>query len=475
MQQTLLQLTGNSEKYNTLLNNARKIIYKNYPKTPLLKDDYYCSSAEPQVKTPELKSNWFDSLLKAFFNNFSPKTPLIKNDPYESGIDFDYVEKQIEAQDNVKVHQNKIPEIYDLYLDADKKMKKDGYEIVPSFVVSQTQSFDASFMPSEVSINVPNNKFLSDYNANADDMIDNLCTNQVKGCSEELKQRIKNLSPQDKAKFINIFNKYLIIHEMQHYKQFVTMLKVYGVEETKNIFIEANNNIYAEKIDLLYKNTCKSDPLPTMSMNEKLDKILQESKNQILQQMELLDIYCYILEDQQTEKEKQEQYKNLVNTIINKFGEIKDSKNVQDVQDGINDILAQLEALQGFKEDLDRIAFEEKIESFKLLFQEIKMQNMTVQEYFNNTVRKAISKKDLEFDEEQYQKVYNSVKDQPVTEEERRKAEIYKNAYLNYTSIDIDPNDYFSNPLEIEAYTVEAQAALEKLEEYNERHKGDKQ
>lgn len=45
---------------------------------------------------------------------------------------------------------------------------------------------------------------------------------------------------------------------------------------------------------------------------------------------------------------------------------------------------------------------------------------------------------------------------------------------MNYANANVDLDGYFSNPLEIEAYTVQVQATLKKVEEYNERHKSDK-
>ena len=41
---------------------------------------------------------------------------------------------------------------------------------------------------------------------------------------------------------------------------------------------------------------------------------------------------------------------------------------------------------------------------------------------------------------------------------------------MNYTSLGIDKQAYLSNLLEVEAHTAQAEAAFEKLEEYNKRH-----
>ena len=55
-------------------------------------------------------------------------------------------------------------------------------------------------------------------------------------------------------------------------------------------------------------------------------------------------------------------------------------------------------------------------------------------------------------------------------EEEKKKAYQYKEAFMNYTSLGIDEQAYLSNLLEVEAHTAQAEAAFEKLEEYNKRH-----
>lgn len=145
---------------------VKNIFSKYSPKTSLLlKNDEYYSSLN--TKTIEPKLNIFNAILK----NFMPKEGLllIKDDPYEDGVDFKVYEP--ENDDSKKISMNKILKIYglereqnleqaqeqkkkfemkqsfvkgeqyyDLYLDAYKKLKQEGYQVVPDFVISHCNS-----------------------------------------------------------------------------------------------------------------------------------------------------------------------------------------------------------------------------------------------------------------------------------------------------------------------------------------------
>ncbi len=475
MQQTLIQLRGNADKYKSLLNNARKIIYKNYPRTPLLKNDDYSPSADPKVKTLEPKSNWFDSLLKAFFNNFSPKTPLIKNDPYEEGIDFDYSQIEVDEQNEEKSndlvineHNSSCSNMYDLYLDADKKMKKDGYKITPKFDIQELPLLigDTYFSFITTDISVLKRKYSNQHKLSS--AIKAILDEQLKYVPVELKQKITSLSPQDKAKFIHFFKKCLIIHEMQHYKQFITMLRVYGIDETKNIMIDRIQQQKTEYINNLYKTIVPDDVPSILNNDEKLEGIKKYLINSFNLQMNSIQ--------KAIEGDGNKKNLELFNIILAQYNLIKNSEEQEEIQDGIKIILPNLEEVYNSVAPKNPIG-EKIFHELKIVFEEIMKKHMTFQKYFEYIIQESLQQvQRLEnyLNTEQYQQIYDSRKEQPTTEKERQKAEIYKEAFLNYANANVDLDGYFSNPLEIEAYTVQAQAALEKLEEYNERHKGDK-
>ena len=98
--------------------------------------------------------------------------------------------------------------------------------------------------------------------------------------------------------------------------------------------------------------------------------------------------------------------------------------------------------------------------------------NRTTKEFFADIVDRSIPKKDCEYEIniDKYREIWNEFKDKPITEEEKKKAYQYKEAFMNYTSWGIDEQAYLSNLLEVEAHTAQAEAAFEKLEEYNKRH-----
>lgn len=474
MQQKLLLLSGNGYKYKSIINNARQLIYKHYPKTPLLTNDEYCPSVEPKVKQIKLKPDTFYVLLRAFFNSFIVKTPpLIKEDPYEYGLDNAYSMQNVKEQKKVTDRDLFINEtgfsvsnLYDLYLDAYKKNKKRGDNIIPNFTVQENpiSSYNALFSFVSTDIAVIKKKYSTQLKLCTE--IDMIFNRQCRHIPEELKQKINNLSPQDKAKFIHFFNRCMILHEMQHYKQFVTMLKVYGVEGYKNIIIERAQKQKKEFIDRAYKEIVQSDVPLILNDDEKVEEIKKYLIDNLNLQMESTQ--------QAIEADGNKKNSDLFKIILEQYNKIKNSENPQEIQDGIKIILPNLEAIYNSIAPNNSIGAR-VLSMLKIVFEAIMTKHITFQGYFESSLQETLQefqRVENDINTEQYQKIYDSVKEQPITEEERQKAEIYKNAFLNYIALSVNADAYYSNPLEIEAYTVQAQAAIEKLQEYNERHKG---
>lgn len=285
--------------------NVKKIFNKYSPKTLLLKNDEYYSSLN--TKTIEPKLNIFNAILK----NFMPKEGLflIKNDPYEDGVDFKVYEP--ENDDSKKIPMKKILKIYgleleqkleqaqeqkktfemkqsfikggqyyDLYLDAYKKLKQEGYQIVPDFEISHCNSAaNAGFVHSNANvyifkkIQLQNAKKKEYKKCSIDGTISFIFKNQLSGVSQDLKEKIAKLSQEDKVKFNHFFYKNLITHEMQHYKQFVTIIKVYGVEEMTKVVTDKLENNRLKKIDKEYKEYVSEDIPKNLSEDEKIETI----------------------------------------------------------------------------------------------------------------------------------------------------------------------------------------------------------
>lgn len=475
MQQKLL-LSGNGYKYKSIINNARQLIYKHYPKTRLLTNDEYCPNVESKVKQIELKPDMFYVLLKAFLNSFVVKTPLlIKEDPYACGLDSAYSMRNVKEQKEVTDNDLFINEtsfsgsnLYDLYLDAYKKIKKMGDNIIPNFTVQENSilSGNAFFSFNTTDIAMINRKYSTQLRLCI--AIDSMLDAQFQHIPEELKEKIKNLSPQDKAKFIHFFKKCLIIHEMQHYKQFVTMLKVYGVEGFKNIMIESTQKQKTEFIDRTYKQIvlCDDESSDASLILLNYDEKVEEIKKHLLENLNLqMESIQHCLEGDGNKKNS-----DLFNIILEQYNKIKNSENLQEIQGGIKIILLNLEEIYNSIAPNNFICAN-ILSALKIFFEIIMTKHITFQEYFESIWQENLQQSQINI--EQYQKIYDSVQEQLITKEEREKAEIYKNAFINYITLDVDTNAYYLNELEIEAYTVQTQAAFEKLEEYNERHKGE--
>ncbi len=512
MKPVLLTSNKNFNKYINGM-NVKKIFNKYSPKTLLLKNDEYYSSLN--TKTIEPKLNIFNAILK----NFMPKEGLflIKNDPYEDGVDFKVYEP--ENDDSKKIPMKKILKIYgleleqkleqaqeqkkkfemkqsfikggqyyDLYLDAYKKLKQEGYQIVPDFEISHCNSAaNAGFVHSNANvyifkkIQLQNAKKKEYVKCSIDGAISLILKDQLSGVSQDLKEKIANLSQEDKVKFNHFFYKNLITHEMQHYKQFVTMIKVYGVEEMTKVVTDKLENNRLKKIDKEYKEYVSEDIPQNLSEDEKIEAI----KKGLVKCIEnLFDVLTPF----------DEKNCNKSNNVLKTYNKIKDSDNIEDVQKGLKQILSDIkdfqkqleEKIKDYKvkdednlEELDKKInkklniqkAEWKVEFLIKTFEAIIDKNITIKEFYEQSVQ-HLQKQDYGkvINVDKYEKIYDSVKDQNFTQDEKEKAEIYKKAYLEYVSIDDDETAYFHNPLEVEAYTVQAEAALKKLEEYNKRH-----
>ena len=517
-------LLPSNAKFNKVINEmtVKKIFNNKYSPTTLLKTDEYSSSLN--TKTNEPKLNMFNSILEKFM----PKEGLllIKDDPYEDGVDFKVYEP--ENDDSKKIPMNKIPmnktlkidgpereqnleqnleqtqeqkkkfemkqsfikgeQYYDLYLDAYKKLKQEGYQVVPDFVISHCNSAgNACFAHNDAKVYVFQKKQLQNAEkkeyekCSIDGALSFIFKNQLSGVSQDLKDKIANLSQEDKVKFYNFFNKNLITHEMQHYKQFVTMIKVYGVKEMKKVVTDKLENDRLKNIDKEYKKYVSEDIPQNLSEDAKIETIKEGYAKHI---ENLFNVLTWFGE------KKYNKSKNVLKT----YNKIKDSDNIEDVQEGLKQILLDIEYIQNQLEekkkdceakDKDNIDdFVEKMEEeLKIKEAESKValliqyfetmidKNMTIKKFCEQNVQHLL-KPDYgkAIKDGEYTKIYNSVKDQNFTQDEKEKAKIYKDAYLGYVSIDDDMTAYFHNPLEVEAYTVQAEAALKKLEEYNKRH-----
>ena len=512
MKPVLLTSNKNFNKYINGM-NVKKIFNKYSPKTLLLKNDEYYSSLN--TKTIEPKLNIFNAILK----NFMPKEGLflIKNDPYEDGVDFKVYEP--ENDDSKKIPMKKILKIYgleleqkleqaqeqkktfemkqsfikggqyyDLYLDAYKKLKQEGYQIVPDFEISHCNSAaNAGFVHSNANvyifkkIQLQNAKKKEYKKCSIDGTISFIFKNQLSGVSQDLKEKIAKLSQEDKVKFNHFFYKNLITHEMQHYKQFVTIIKVYGVEEMTKVVTDKLENNRLKKIDKEYKEYVSEDIPKNLSEDEKIETIKKGYVKHIENLFNLLTQF-------------DEKNCNKSNNVLKTYNKIKDSDNIEDVQKGLKQILSDIKDFQKqleekIKDDKakDEDNFEEffektneklniqeaewKVEFLIKAFETIIDKNITIKEFYEQCVQ-HLQKQDYGkvINVDKYEKIYDSVKDQNFTQDEKNKAEIYKKAYLEYVSIDDDKTAYYHNPLEVEAYTVQTEAALKKLEEYNKRH-----
>lgn len=500
MKPVLLTSNKNFNKYINGM-NVKKIFNKYSPKTLLLKNDEYYSSLN--TKTIEPKLNMFNAILKKFM----PKEGLflIKDDPYEDGVDFKVYEsenteieitsktlnlskqeqmqeqKLEQAQEQKKKFEMKQSFIkggqyYDLYLDAYKKLKQEGYQIVPDFEISHCNSAcDAGFVHSNANvyifkkIQLQNAKKKEYVKCSIDGAISLILNAQLSGVSQDLKEKIAKLSQEDKVKFNHFFYKNLITHEMQHYKQFVTIIKVYGVEEMTKMTMNKYKNARLKKIDKKYKEYVSEDIPQNLSEDEKIEAI----KKGLVKCIEnLFDVLTQF----------DEKNCNKSNNVLKTYNKIKDSDNIEDVQKGLKQILSNIKDIQKQLEEKikdykvkDEDNLEEAEWTIELLiktFEAIIDKNITIKKLYEQSVQYLYNKADYKevIKVDKYKKIYDSVKEQIVTQDEKSKAEIYKKAYLENVSIDDDVTAYFHNPLEIEAYTVQAEAALKKLEEYNKRH-----
>lgn len=489
---------------------VKNIFSKYSPKTSLLlKNDEYYSSLN--TKTIEPKLNIFNAILK----NFMPKEGLllIKDDPYEDGVDFKVYEP--ENDDSKKISMNKILKIYglereqnleqaqeqkkkfemkqsfvkgeqyyDLYLDAYKKLKQEGYQVVPDFVISHCNSAgNAAFAHNDAKVYVFQKKQLQNAEkkeyekCSIDSSINYILNAQLSGVSQDLKDKIANLSQEDKVKFYNFFNKNLITHEMQHYKQFVTMIKVYGVKEMKKVVTDKLENDRLKNIDKEYKKYVSEDIPQNLSEDAKIETIKEGYAKHIENLFNVLTQF-------------DEKNCNKSNNALNIYNAIKDSDDIKVVQEGLKQILLDIEYIQNQLEEKKKDCEAKDDEVLKELFGQMNEyrnfrditlliqyfetmidKNMTIKEFYEQSVQ-HLQKPDYGkvIKDDEYTKIYNSVKDQNFTQDEKEKAKIYKDAYLGYVSIDDDMTAYFHNQLEVEAYTVQAEAALKKLEEYNKRH-----
>lgn len=519
-------LLASNKNFNKYINgmNVKKIFNKYSPKTLLLKNDEYYSSLH--TKTIEPKLNMFNAILKKFM----PKEGLflIKDDPYEDGVDFkvyepenDYSKKipmkkilkiyGLELEQNLEQAQEqkkkfemkqsfiKGEQYYDLYLDAYKKLKQEGYQIVPDFEISHCNSAgDAGFAHNDAKVYVFQKKKLQNAKKkeyekySIDGAISFIFKNQLSGVSQDLKEKIAKLSKEDKVKFNHFFYKNLITHEMQHYKQFVTMIKIYGVEEMTKVVTDKLENNRLKKIDKEYKEYVSEDIPQNLSEDEKIETIKKGYAKHIENLFNLVTQF-------------DEKNCNKSNNVLKAYNKIKDSDNIEDVQKGLKQILSDIKDFQKQLEEKikdiekqleekkkdDKAKDEDNFEEFfektneKLNIQEAEWnlallikafetiidKNITIKKFYEQSVQ-HLHKPDYRevIKVDKYKKIYDSVKDQNFTQDEKEKAEIYKKAYLEYVSIDDDMTAYFHNLLEIEAYTVQAEAALKKLEEYNKRH-----
>ncbi len=504
---------------------VKNIFSKYSPKTSLLlKNDEYYSSLN--TKTIEPKLNIFNAILK----NFMPKEGLllIKDDPYEDGVDFkvyependdskktpmstilpmnktlkiDGPEREQNLEQNLEQTQEqkkkfemkqsfiKGEQYYDLYLDAYKKLKQEGYQVVPDFVISHCNSAgNACFAHNDAKVYVFQKKQLQNAEkkeyekCSIDGAISFILNAQLSGVSQDLKDKIANLSQEDKVKFYNFFNKNLIIHEMQHYKQLVTMIKVYGVEEMKKVVTIKLENDRLKNIDKEYKKYVSEDIPQNLSEDKKIEKIKEGYAKHIENLFKDLT-------------EFDEKNCNKSHNALNIYNAIKDSDDIKVVQEGLKQILTDIKDIQKqldekiksdeakdgeakddevLKELFGQINERRNFRDITLLikdFETIIDKNMTIKKFYEQSVQ-HLQKPDYGkvIKDDEYTKIYNSVKDQNFTQDEKEKAKIYKDAYLGYVSIDDNVTAYFHNQLEVEAYTVQAEAALKKLEEYNKRH-----
>ena len=279
---------------------------------------------------------------------------------------------------------------------------------------------------------------------------------------------------------------------MQHYKQFVTMIKVYGVEEMTKVVTDKLENNRLKKIDKEYKEYVSEDIPKNLSEDEKIETI---KKGYVKHIENLFDVLTQF----------GEKNCNKSNNVLKTYNKIKDSDNIEDVQKGLKQILSDIKDFQKqLEEKIKDIQkqLEEKIKDYKVkyednleeldkkinkklniqkaewkveflikTFEAIIDKNITIKKFYEQSVQylyKADYKEVIKVDK--YKKIYDSVKEQIVTQDEKEKAETYKKAYLEHVSIDDDETAYYHNPIEVEAYTVQAEAALKKLEEYNKRH-----
>ena len=464
MQQKILQSTGNTRSYKYYLNEGRKIIYRNYPKTPLLKNDDFHPSVNPKVKTLEPKLNLFYSCLKAFLNKFNPKTPLIKSDPYEDGVDFNVYENEDE-QHNKRFDMLMRPYTQEqnesLYQDAIKKLKQEGYNVFPEPVyLKTTKKIDADFYLKQGTLEIfIQPKFSEPTKIPLEFLMDSVLK-ELRFCPPELSQKLKSLSTPDKVKFLNFFAKNLIVHEMQHFKQFCTMLKVIGVEETVQIIKKAPQLYRTKAIDKCYKDYVSENIIETLSEDEKLQAIKQNASKTL--SLFLSNAKPFFSNDENKIK---------LNEVINKCIEIEKSQDLEKTKTVYKEIIADLEQIDSTKEE-NCLVTKEITKYATRVSQNILDSNRTTKEFFANLVDMSIPKKDCEYEIniDKYREIWNEFKDKPITEEEKKKAYQYKEAFMNYTSLGIDEQAYFSNLLEVEAHTAQAEAAFEKLEEYNKRH-----
>lgn len=464
MQQKILQSTGNTRSYKYYLNEGRKIIYRNYPKTPLLKNDDFHPSVHSKVKTLEPKLNLFYSCLKAFLNKFKPKTPLIKSDPYEDGVDFNVYENEDE-QHNKRFDMLMRPYTQEqnesLYQDAIKKLKQEGYNVFPEPVyLKTTKKIDADFYLKQGTLEIfIQPKFSEPTKIPLEFLMDSVLK-ELSFCPPELSQKLKSLSTPDKVKFLNFFAKNLIVHEMQHFKQFCTMLKVIGVEETVQIVKKAPQLYRTKAIDKCYKDYVSENIIETLSEDEKLQAIKQNASKTL--SLYLSSVKPFFSNDENKMK---------LNEVINKCIKIEKSQDLEKTKTVYKEIIADLEQIDSTKEE-NCLVTKEITKYATRVSQNILDSNRTTKEFFADIVDRSIPKKDCEYEIniDKYREIWNEFKDKPITEEEKKKAYQYKEAFMNYTSLRIDEQAYLSNLLEVEAYTAQAEAAFEKLEEYNKRH-----
>lgn len=320
---------------------------------------------------------------------------------------------------------NEYNEIIDKYVQ--KGYKK---EILPKLFIENTGSYyNAAFVPEQGVLM-------------CDESIDRFCKYDLLGnitpenltkikteqntimniiLNPELKNRMSSLSDSERIMFHKFFIESVLTHEFKHFEQFALITKVFGPQKI--------NEIYEQKREQQFPK------LDEYKVNEEFNKLFPNvTGNNLSLEQKHNTIEAYYKDIVNKYYENDPNLKIYVNSFENKSFE---------------DELSKISAYFSYQRNFNASTQIDEMKFYEILACKKYRKNETLDKY------SAVW----------WSNIYNVLKEQPITEEERLKANQYVEAYKQYAHYPIEEK-YFNSILEQEAYTEQVAKAFEKFDKY---------